>query len=110
MLENTMIFIDGDASSDPDSRFCMVYAWKSGQQRLRFPQDLVSLRYAALKPEIRRIWIMALESFGKNRRREEDSRYPVVDVRQNRLQMKEWKLKGDEREEHFSTGQKKNFV
>ena len=51
---------------------------------------------------------MALESFGKNRRKEEGSRYPVVDVRQNRLQMKEWKLK-EMREEHFSTGQKKEL-
>ena len=63
-----------------------------------------------LKPEIGAGYgIMALESFGKNRRKEEGSRYPVVDVRQNRLQMKEWKLKGDERKTFFDRTEK-NFT
>ncbi len=66
-------------------------------------------RYVALKLEVGAGYgIMAMESFGKNRKKEEGSRYQVVNVRKNRIRMKEWKLK-EMKEEHFSTAQQKEL-
>ena len=109
MLENTMILLTVMLLLILTVGFVWYMRGRVDSRDYVFHKIWYLFRYAALKPEIGAGYgIMALESFGKNRRKEEGSRYPVVDVRQNRLQMKEWKLK-EMREEHFSTGQKKEL-
>lgn len=109
MLENTMILLTVMLLLILTVGFVWYMRGRVDSRDYVFHKIWYLFRYADLKLEIGAGYgIMALESFRKNKQKEEGFRYPVVDVRQNRLRMKEWKLK-EMKEDHFSTGQKKEF-
>ena len=84
MLENTMILLTVMLLLILTVGFVWYMRGRVDSRDYVFHKIWYLFRYAALKPEIGAGYgIMALESFGKNRRKEEGSRYPVVDVRQN---------------------------
>lgn len=61
-------------------------------------------RYMVLKLEVGAGYgIVAMESFKKNKQKEEGAKYPVVDVKRNSLRVKEYKLREMEEQLPFQT-------
>lgn len=109
MLENTIFLLTVMLLLILTVGFIWYMRGKVDSRDYVFHKIWYLFRYAALKLEIGAGYgIMAMESLGKNRKKEEGVRCPVVDVRKNRIQMKEWKLK-EMKEEHFSAAQQKEL-
>lgn len=106
MLENTILFMTILLFVILTTGFVWYMRGRVDNRDYVFYKIRLLFRYAALKLEVGAGYgIMALESLKKNKQKEEGARHPIINMKENRLRMKEWKLKEIE-EEHFSFKQK----
>lgn len=106
MLENTILFMTILLFVMLTAGFIWYMRGRVDNRNYVFYKIGLLFRYVILKLEVGAGYgIMALESLKKNKQKEEGSRYPMVNMRENRIRVKEWKLKEMEAE-HFSFKQK----